>query len=95
MIMKNIVLQVNYKKYNISMENDVYFAFNYMNNIKDMKKRCRYAILNNEYDREYKNGQKYLCNYSFISSYLKNTIGKNDFILSRIDNNNFVVESEV
>ena len=53
MIMKNIILQVNYKKYNISMENDVYFAFNYMDNIKDMKKRCRYAILNNEYDREY------------------------------------------
>ena len=93
--MKNIILQVNYKKYNITMENDIYFAFSYMNNIKDLKKMCRYAILNNEYDREYKNGQKYLCSYSFISSYLKNTIGKNNFILSRIDDNNFVVESEV
>ena len=92
--MKNIIMQVNYKKYNIFMENNVYFAFDYMNDINNLKKRCRSAILNNEYDREYKNGQKYLCSYSFISSYLKETIGKNDFILHRIDNNNFIVESE-
>lgn len=92
--MKNIIMQVNYKKYNISMENDVYFAFNYMKDINNLKKRCRYAILNNEYDREYKNGQKYLCSYSFISSYLKETIEKTDFLLHRINDNEFLLESE-
>lgn len=91
--MKNIILQVNYKKYNITMDNNAYFAFNYMNDIKSLKKMCKYAILNNEYDRVYKNGQKYLCNYTFISSYLSNEIGENDFILNRIDNDNFIVKT--
>lgn len=92
--MKNITMQVNYKKYNISMEDDVYSAFDYMDDINNLKKRCRSAILDNEYDREYTNGEKYLCSYTFISSYLKEIIEKNNFLLHRIDNNNFIVESE-
>ena len=37
--MENIIIQVNYKKYNISMENDIYFAFNYMKDINNLKKK--------------------------------------------------------
>lgn len=90
--MKTIIMQVNYKKYNISMEDSAYFAFNHMKDVNNLKKRCRYAILNNEYDREYKNGDKYLCSYSYISSYLENNLGITEFVLHRIDNNNFRVD---
>mgnify|MGYP003296041966 CR=1 FL=1 len=39
------------------------------------------------------NGERYICSYSFISSYLKETIGANSFLLHRINDREFIVES--
>ena len=81
--MKTIEMQVKFKKYKIEMASDIYNAFLYMKDIKVLKRRVRYAILNNESNNNY----GYICRYDFISSALKNP----SYDLIRIDNNTFEV----
>ena len=67
--MKNIKIQCNYKKYNILIPDNVYKAIIYMNDLKRLKNRIRYAVKSGEYLRK-KGDIFYRVNY--ISTTLNN-----------------------
>lgn len=67
--MKNIKIQCNYKKYNLLIPDNVYKAIIYMNDLKRLKNRIRYAVKSGEYLRK-KDDTFYRVNY--ISTTLNN-----------------------
>lgn len=82
--MEVIIMQVNHKRVKIHLGSHTYKCFEYMNDIKDLKKRVRYVIKENEQNR----GQMGICSWHFISDYLNNP----SFKLVRLNENEFVVE---
>lgn len=86
--MKKIKFMVKGKFYNLYLTNNGEKALIYMGykrEIKDLKNRTRYAIMNNEQNR---NIGQYICSYHFISSFLEN----GSFKLVRLNENEFIFE---
>ena len=83
---KTITIQVGGRKdYDIHFINNAYRDFEYMNDIKFLKKHIRFAIEENVYDR---NGC--VSRHSFISSTLNNPT----YIISRLNEFEFIVKGE-
>lgn len=82
--MNRIEMQVNHKKVKIHLSEYAYTCFDYMNDIKDLKKRVRNAIKENEQNK----GNLGICSWNFISSHLEYP----SFRLSRLNENEFIVE---
>ena len=83
---KKIVFQVNNKKISILTSLKAYNDFYYMNSIKDLKKRVRYAINNNENNKK----DLGITSWSFIAS----EINYPSYRLFKIDNTTFELEEE-
>ena len=82
--MHRIEMQVNYKKVKIHLSEYVYGCFGYMNDIKDLKKRVRIAVITNEQNKS----NLGICSWHFISNHLENP----SFKLTRLTENEFLVE---
>lgn len=82
--MNKIEMQVNHKKVKIHLSDYVYDCFDYMNDIKDLKKRVRNAVKENEQNKS----NLGICSWHFISSYLENP----SFRLKRLTEDEFIVE---
>lgn len=78
--METIKFQANKQKIKVHMLGNSKKDFEYMNDIKDLKKRIRYAVKHNEQDN--------ICIYSFVSS----VIDSPTYTLKRLNNNEFSVE---
>lgn len=87
--MKKLKVQVNYKQYDLFISEKAYQDNMYMGNIKMIRRNINYCVKNNVYDTEYRknNPIKCVCAYSFISS----TIDNPTYILSRINECQFMV----
>ena len=79
-----IEMQVNHKKVKIHLSEYAYTCFDYMNDIKDLKKRVRNAVITNEQNKS----NLGICSWHFVSSYLENP----SFRLKRLNENDFIVE---
>lgn len=82
--MHRIEMQVNHKKIKIHLSEYVYGCFGYMNDIKDLKKRVRIAVITNEQNKS----NLGICSWHFISNHLENP----SFKLTRLTENEFIVE---
>ena len=83
---KTITMQVGGRKdYDIHFINNAYRDFEYMGDIKFLKKHIKFAIEENVYDR---NGS--ISRHSFISS----NLGNPTYIISRLNEFEFIVKVE-
>lgn len=76
---KEINFNCNYEKYKITFYDNSYRDFEYMKDVVDVKKRCRFAIKNNEKD--------IISHYGFVAS----AINSPTYTLIRVNEKEFEI----